>query len=99
MIRGTTPILEFELPISASSLVDGYVVLAQHNTVLVEKRLTDCDKEDKILYVRLDQEDTLKLDDRYRTEIQIRAKTIEGEIIASDIYTVETGRILKDGVI
>ena len=99
MIRGTTPKLEFVLPFKADSLIDGYVVLAQRDVVLVEKKISECQRNDHILCVTLSQEDTLKLDDRHRTEIQIRAKTLEGEVIASDVHSVETGRILKDGVI
>lgn len=99
MIRGTTPTLEFVLPINADVLSEVFVVLAQRGDVLIEKRLPDCQCNGETLYVRLSQEDTLKLHDRYRTEIQIRAKTATGDVLASDVYSVETGRILKDGVI
>jgi hypothetical protein len=99
MIRGTTPKLEFTLPFEVATLTDCYVTLAQNDTVLVEKCMTDCQCDGKTLVARLTQEETLKLDCDCNTEIQIRAKTTMGEAIASDIFMVDTGRILKDGVI
>jgi hypothetical protein len=99
MIRGTTPTLEFVLPFDTSLLAEAFVTLAQGGTVVVDKSLKDCNCSGDLLTVRLTQEDTLKLDDKINTEIQIRAKTVSGDAIASNITTVDTERILKDGVI
>lgn len=99
MIRGTTPKLEFTLPFDTDTLAEVFVTLAQNNTIVVEKSLKECECDGKTLSVRLAQEDTLKLDCDYNTEIQIRAKTTMGEALASNVITCDTGRILKDGVI
>ena len=99
MIRGTTPKLEFALPFEIDSLDEAYITLSQKNVPLVEKSLENCECAGKTLSVRLAQEDTLKLDCDYHTEIQVRAKLVSGEVIASNIFTCTTGRILKDGVI
>lgn len=99
MIRGTTPTLEFTFPFEVNILSDCFITLTQGDVVVVEKCLSDCIKEGRMLTVCLTQEETLKLDCAYNTEIQIRAKTAMGEAIASDIFTVSTDRILKDGVI
>lgn len=54
-----------------------------------------------MLSVRLPQEETLKLiaQRNLRAEIQLRVLTRDGEALASNIETVDVGRILKDGVI
>ena len=99
IIRGTTPTLEFVLPFDAETLVDAYVTISQNDVVVIDKPLTDCQCEERKLFVTLTQEETLKLDCNCLSEIQIRAKTMGGEAIASNIIRTDTGRILKDGVI
>ena len=99
MIRGTTPTLEFIIPFDTSILDEAWVTLSQNGSVILNKQLGDCQCEERKLTVRLTQEETLKLDCDCKTEIQIRARTKEGEALASNIITVNTDRILKDGVI
>lgn len=99
MIRGTTPTLEFALPFDTSLLASAYVTLSQNEVVVLDKALTECICNECVLSVRLKQEDTLKLQCDCKTEIQVRAKTMEGDSFASDIFVVDTKRILKDGVI
>jgi hypothetical protein len=99
MIRGTTPKLEFTLPFDVDSLAEVFITLAQNGTTIVEKALKECECNGRCLSVMLTQDDTLKLDCDCNTEIQIRAKSVTGEALASNIFTCDTGRILKDGVI
>lgn len=99
IIRGTTPTLEFVIPFATDMLAEAYVTLTQDGTVLVDKPLDECHCDGDQLSVKLTQEETLKLQCDCITEIQIRAKTLGGEAIASQIIRVQTGRILKDGVI
>jgi hypothetical protein len=103
MIRGTTPTLEFELPFSVSDLSEMYISLAQKIagvcSVIVDIDMARCTCAGNVVSVKLTQEETLKLSAGRDTEIQIRAKTVTGDAIASDIITVPTDRILKDGVI
>lgn len=99
MIRGTTPTLEFTIPFATSQLAQAYVTLSQNKVAIIDKPLTECQCDGNVLTVRLTQEETLKLRCHCATEIQIRARLQDGSAIASEIITVETGRILKDGVI
>lgn len=99
MIRGTTPTLEFIIPFDTGQLADAFVTLSQNEAIIIDKALTECQCNENKLSVRLTQEETLKLQCDCMTEIQIRAKTLEGEAIASQIIKVNTERILKDGVI
>ena len=99
MIRGTTPTLEFVLPFDTDQLAEAFVTLSQNGGVVIDKALTECNCNRNELSVRLTQDETLKLKCDCVTEIQIRAKTLEDDAIASNIIRVNTGRILKDGVI
>lgn len=99
MIRGTTPTLEFIIPFDTGQLAEAFVTLSQNEVVVIDKALEECQCDANKLSVLLTQEETLKLQCDCMTEIQIRAKTLEGEAIASQIIKVNTERILKDGVI
>ena len=99
MIRGTTPKLEFTLPFDVSILAEAWVTLSQNGKEILNKELEECHCDEKQLSVQLTQEETLSLDCDCKTEIQVRVRTHEGEALACDVITVDTGRILKDGVI
>ncbi len=99
MIRGTTPTLEFELPFETSLLTEAWITFSQSGKTVLDKKLTDCACDDRMLSVRLTQEETLALDCGCLTEIQLRVKTLDGNALASDIIKVYTAQILKDGVI
>lgn len=99
MIRGTTPLLEFVIPFDTGVLAEAFITLSQNGVVVLEKALEDCECAANKLSVRLTQEETLELIHGINTEIQIRAKTVSGESVASNIFRERTDRILKDGVI
>ena len=50
-------------------------------------------------FIKLTQEETLKLDQHIDVEIQVRARDNNGDAFKSDAEAVPVGRILKDGVI
>jgi len=91
--------LEFTLPFSTDLLAEAYVTLSQDKKVVVDKPLGELERNGNRLSVRLTQEETLLLDSERKTEIQVRVRTQENEALASDIITVNTDRVLKDGVI
>lgn len=91
--------LEFTLPFSTDLLAEAYVTLSQDKKVVVDKPLAELERNGNRLSVRLTQEETLLLDSERKTEIQVRVRTQENEALASDIITVNTDRVLKDGVI
>ena len=99
MIRGTTPTLEFTIPFDTSLLAEAWVTFAQNKAVVLDKQLSECQCDANKITVKLTQEDTLKLKHNCLTEIQIRARTVDGNAVASEIMTVSPDRILKDGVI
>ena len=99
MIRGTTPTLEFTIPIDTSELAEVFVTLSQYGEIVLDKHIRDCQCEGRVVSLKLSQEETLKLRCSCDTEIQIRVKTLLGDAYASDVFSVKTGRLLKDGVI
>ena len=99
MIRGTTPTLEFVIPFSVDQIAELFVSMAQNNKVVIDKDFDECELSGNKITVRLSQDDTLNFDDSINTEIQVRIRTIDGNALASKIIVVDTGRILKDGVI
>lgn len=101
MIRGTTPVLEFTLPFDTELLEEAYVTISQRGAVVIKKSIDECTLKHTMLSVRLSQEETLELiaQRNLRVEIQLRVLTRDGEALASNIETVDVGRILKDGVI
>lgn len=99
MIRGTTPTVQFTLPIDASILDCLYITVAQKGNVVFEKCLTDCECDGVEISCRLSQADTLLLDCKKPVEIQVRAKTQSGDALASQILSIPADRILKEGEI
>lgn len=100
MTRGTTPTIKFTTSIETSLLHTAYITFAQNKKILFEKTLSDCTLETNAIILKLTQEDTLKLQSGIsKAEIQIRAKTTDNTVIATDIFKISVDEILKDGVI
>lgn len=99
MIRGTTPRLEFVLPFDTGLLAEAWVTISQNRSVVIDKRLSECVCEAEKLICTLTQEETLRLSCDCKTELQVRARTEDGNVLASEIIVVSAERILKDGVI
>jgi hypothetical protein len=101
MIRGTTPTLEFTMPFDTSLIAELYITITQNNATALEKTLSDCNCNDTSVSLTLTQEDTLRLEQKpySDSEMQIRVRTVAGEVLASNIMRIYVGRILKDGVI
>lgn len=101
MIRGTTPTLEFTMPFDTSLIAELYITITQNGATALEKTLSDCNCNDTSVSLTLTQEDTLRLEQKPYSdnEMQIRVRTVAGEVLASNIMRIYVGRILKDGVI
>ena len=99
MIRGTTPALQFTMPVDTAELDCLYVTLAQHGIVVVDKCITDCECDGANVTCCLTQKETLAINEMRPVELQVRAKTKDGVAMASQILTLPAGRILKDGEI
>lgn len=96
MIRGTTPTLNFTLPFECSTITVCSIAFAQDETVVLEKTLTDCRMNGRVLSVELTEDETLLFDCKKTLEIQVRCGCGAAKL-ASQIIFVDVGRILKDG--
>ena len=99
MVRGTTPILQFNLPFSCSNISVLYITAKQYDVVVLEKDLSDCIVNDTSVSLKLTQEETLKLQPNRRITIQIRVKTHDGTALASQKFECDVKDILREGVI
>lgn len=97
MIRGTTPTLKFTLPFEANNVIEAWITFSQNKNIILDKTFDDCSIDDKVIILVLSQEDTLSLDPRWDVDIQIRIKTADNKVIASNIFSETVDRILKDG--
>lgn len=97
-MRGTTPTLTFNLPFEASFIKKAYITL-KCGEITIEKKLDDCKTEEKSITATLTQEETLQLPKKSRAKVQLRVVTEGEDALKSDIYYVNTGELLKEGVI
>ena len=99
MIRGTTPTHTFALPISLSEFKNIRIVYAQDSTVILKKELQSCHIVDNTITVTLTQEETLKFSHKKPVRIQIKALTVNGEVVSTPIHVVSVEECLDDEVI
>ena len=101
MYRGTTPtlLLELDTELDLSNVSEMWVTL-KSPTVEVTKTFNEVifDSEHNTITVILSQEETLQFY-KGKTEVQVRIRVASGLAYATDIATVEVGKILKEGVI
>lgn len=99
MIRGTTPTIVFKLPFDAVMLAEAWVTISQNEVAVIDKELKDLEVAGNALILKLTQDETLMLDHDVLVEMQVRARTVDGNALASRIMREVPERILKEGVI
>jgi hypothetical protein len=99
MRRGTTPTHTFEIPLETSNIAKIRVSYAQGGVVKVVKKESDCELLENTIVVKLTQSETLRLNHRLRTEIQVKVLTRDGDTFVSDVIEVNTDRCLNDEVL
>lgn len=102
MIRGTTPILYWELPFE-SVLIKSAEILLKYNDankgILIEKTLEDCELGETSISVKLTQEETLRLPAPTSVSVQLRVLLNDETSLATEPTTVKVKQLLKEGVI
>lgn len=100
MIRkGTTPTQVFILPFESSKITAAKITYKQGNDIVLEKRLNDCVVDTDKISVRLSQEDTFKFLSTKPVQIQLRAVTVGGDVLATKIYQEQVEQSLDEEVI
>lgn len=99
MIRGTTPTLEFVIPLDTGQLAEAFVTVSQNDELVFEKPLMQCQCDGNKLSVQLTQEESLKLTSGICVVFALVAKTLNGERVESNKFIERVYETTKDGVI
>lgn len=102
MIQGTTPVLHFNLPFSASLIKSAEILLKyidSYKSVLIVKNLEDCELGETSIAARLTQEETLALPAPAIASVQLRVLTTDDIALATDLYKISVKRLLREDVI
>lgn len=85
MRQGTTPKHTFRLPFSVPEGSVVRIIYKQDNSVVFVKTAKDCAIEGDSVSVRLTQEETFQLDEKYKVRIQLRILTPNQEALESEV--------------
>ena len=99
MRRGTTPTHTFTIPFNTSEVSKLRVIYAQRDNIKIVKTEDDAELLDNKIVVKLTQADTLRLNCKLKTDIQIRILTHGGDSLVSDIYTRSVKQCLSNEVL
>ena len=102
MIQGTTPVIQFTLPIETSTLKSAEVMVQyvdNNKEVTIVRTLDECDVGENTILARLTQEETLQLPAPSSVSVQLRVLTVDDVAMASVAVPVSVKRLLKEGVI
>lgn len=99
MIKGTTPLHIFNVPIEASVISNVEITYSQADEVILKKGVSECLIEDNRIAVVLSQEDTLKFNHKRRVQIQLRVKTVDDKVLSSSVIQREIEQCLSGEVL
>lgn len=102
LIRGTTPEIEITVKteIDLHQAAEVWIYISQQNKVKVDKKITDVtfNYEDRMMTVRLSQDDTLGLKEG-EALFQIRLLLLDGTALATLAQKVVVKQVYKEGEI
>ena len=99
MQRGTTPTHIFTLPFETNLCSQIRVIYAQDGKVMFKRDIDSLELQGNNVIVKLTQQETLSFTTRETIDIQIRVKTLQGDVLASEIFTTRAKRLLEDEVL
>lgn len=99
IVRGTTPKIEFDLPYEESELEEVELTIAQKRAILFKKYKKDLSFDGKKASIRLSQEETLEIEKNLALQFQVRIKTADGIVRASEIESISPYDLLANEVI
>lgn len=98
-MKGTTPTHVFKLPCSVSLLKNCTITYSQNGEEKIKKYLRDCKVRDNKIIVRLEQYETLTLEDNIITEAQLKLLFKNGAVVPSDVIRLTPNKILDTEVL
>lgn len=99
IIRGTTPIIEIQVIGCDLKKYKHILITIQQGRVSLDKTENDISIENDIIRFKLTQDETLTFSAFKDALIQLRAKSDDGNTVASDITTIQVKGILKEGLL
>lgn len=99
MKLGGTPRHTFTIPFDMTLIKNLKITYTQHDKVILEKYLADCNIEGNSVSYSLTQKETFLFDSEAMVDIQVRVLTTAGDAIPSDIYTIRAKRCLDREVL
>lgn len=102
MIKGTTPVLHYDLPFESALIASAEIVVEYvdaNKKVLIVKELADCTLGETSIEARLTQEETIKIPAPSHVSVQLRIVTTDGAVLATVAESVTVKRLLKDDTI
>ena len=97
--RGCTCTAYYDFPFKENDVDTLFVTYEQANKIVFEKSIDDCTFLDGEIEVKLEQEDTILLEEKIRIRMQIRGKLNDGSAFKSDVVEASTDELIKEGVI
>ena len=99
MRQGTTPTHTFLLPFDSSNIKALEITYAQHDSILITKRLDDCVLDGKVVAIELTQEETFQFDISTPIQIQLRVLNHTDQAYATKIYMTSISKSLSKEVL
>lgn len=97
--RGTTPTHTFNISISQDLVKDLRITYIQDKKKILTKQLENVNFSEDGISVSLTQEETLLFQSDKMAKIQLKLKTIDDSVLASDIMRMRVDEILDEEVI
>ena len=97
--QGSTPTHEFELPFPTNLVSNIVVTYEQDDSIIIEKKGDEVIRDGYSVKVSLTQQDTLKFKSDKIVKIQLKVKTIEGNVIPSDIIYRGVSEVLNKEIL
>ena len=96
---GTTPKHTFTFPFETDLIQELKITYSQNEKIILEKHLSDCEVDQNSVSYKLTQEETFLFADGINVELQARALTTSGDVLASNIRIVTAERCLDREVL
>jgi hypothetical protein len=98
---GTTPTHTFTLPdnIDDTAIKEIEISYSQKGSVILTKKTNDCALSDRVITVKLTQQDTFAFNPSLWVEIQVRLLTNAGDAMGSDIFKCTAEKCLSSEVL
>ena len=97
--RGTTPLQVFTLPFEEELVADLRITYTQSKRKILTKKLQDVEIEGNDISFMLTQEETFKFKEKEKVMVQLKIKTIDNQVLNSDIIYLRVDPALDDEVI